>query len=450
MPAPHFLALLASRRRLQVVLFTSFLGRLPLGVVTVLLLFALSRDGSLGLAGLVSGAAVAGLATGGPAQGRLLDRLPTRPVLGCSALLQAAALLALTLALGSAPGWLLVCLSFFQGVTVPALPVCVRLALRRAVGAEDPGPAYAFDAVVMEVVYLAGPALAAWGTAVLDPRLLLAGCAVLVVAGTAGFLAAAPASWTTPVTPSSPAPRQGDELSAPAGHRIAPVICFVAAMALLAAPFGLSEVALTRLAADLGTGLAPVGTTLTLMGLGSVVGGLLYGTVRRRLCREHRFRLLALTLGCGIGAAALAPGFAAVHALFALAGLAVAPLAGLCFEILDRLSPPGQWMRVQSWGSVAHASGHAGGLALAGALASYIGADGLLLLAGLSVAVATLVAAPALVSSRRTGRPVADGAPAPDGPPPGASDAPPAPGRQPPTTGEGERHGQRPRQSTRW
>ncbi|MFJ8044056.1 MFS transporter [Kitasatospora sp. NPDC096147] len=394
--------LLGGERRLRLALTAAFLGRLPLGLVTVLLLFAVGTEGrSLGLASLVSAAAVVGMAVGAPVQGRLLDRLPPARVTACCAALQVVALLALAWSLTSAPSWAVVVLSFTQGATVPSLSACVRLVLRRSIGRDDPGPAFSLDAVVMEVIYLTGPAVAAWGTVLIGPELLLTACALLVAAGTAGFLAAARGSWLVPLPP------EGDEESggaAAAGTRLGPVVCFVLAMALVAAPFGMSEVALTRLAAEQGSGLGPVGSTLTLMGLGSVVGGLAYGAVRWRSGPGRRFRLLALGLGLGLTATALTSGFAPAHLLFALAGLCVAPLAGLSFEILDRIGLVGAWMQTQSWGSVANTAGHAGGLALAGALAGSVGASGVFWLTGAAVLLGVLIAGPALAELRRLDR----------------------------------------------
>ncbi|MFB8242371.1 hypothetical protein ACFC58_38160 [Kitasatospora purpeofusca] len=390
--------LLAADRRLQLALAGAFLGRLPLGLVTVLLLFAVGSTGrSLGLASVVSAAAVIGMAAGAPVQGRLLDRLGLIRVVSCYAALQAVTLFALAGALEAAPAWTVVALSFSQGATVPALSPCVRLVLRHRADRAGHGPAYTLDAVALEVIYLSGPALAAWGTVLVGPGPLLAGCAVLVVLGTAGFLCAARSSWLAPLT-SEPTDRPmhgGGRPQPPDVRGSGPVVCFVLTMALLAAPFGLSEVALTGMAAEQGTGLAPVGSTLSLMGVGSVIGGLLYGAIRWRVTPARRFGLLALGLGTGTSAAALAPDFTTVHLLFALTGLCVAPLAGLSFEILDRLALPGAWMRTQSWGSVANTAGHAGGLTLGGALATTLGADGVLLLAGACVLAALFTAGPA-------------------------------------------------------
>ncbi|ROR46443.1 MFS transporter [Kitasatospora cineracea] len=318
-------------RRLAAALAAGFAGRLPLGVVTVLLLVAGAGPGhSLGTAAAASAMAVVGLAVGAPLQGRLLDRRPPSRVLGCYAALQGAVLLVLAAALTRPPEWPVVLLAFVQGATVPALSPCVRLVLRHHAGPDGPGRAFTVDAVLTEVVHLAGPALAAVGAALVGPPALLAGCAVLVATGAAGFLAAVRPGWLRP----------DDRHAGPPGGS-GPVRGFLLAAALLAAPFGVAEAALTARAAELGTGPGPVGAALTALGLGSVLGGTLYGLVRPRPYPGRRFRLLALALGAGLSTPALAAAPPATLVLFSLTGLCVSPLAGLTTEILDRLTRPG-------------------------------------------------------------------------------------------------------------
>src|SRR5438067_6530265 len=95
--------------------------------------------------------------------GRLADRLGRRPVLLVTAIVDALPLVVLAAGVRRPvhPA-LAVALATSAGVLTPPLTACIRAAWPRLVrSVEDADRAYAFDAVLIELVYLLGPLLVA-------------------------------------------------------------------------------------------------------------------------------------------------------------------------------------------------------------------------------------------------------------------------------------------------
>ncbi|MFE7618419.1 MFS transporter [Streptomyces sp. NPDC057496] len=400
---PSALSMITKVPGLAGILVWAFLARIPLGVLTLsLFLGTQNSDGSLRFAGTVSTACVIGLAVSAPVQGRLLDRHDLLQVITAFTVLNTLGLLALAAApLSSYPGWSVVLLAFLQGATIPSLSSCTRLVLRTRVPEDNVDAAFTIDTVLLEGIYLLGPAAAAAAVVATGLRPLLIACAVLTAVGTAGFCrtarlrdlrtdAAADEQRTD-------APSQGHR-----GNGLLRIGGFVVGMALLAAPFGILEVALTQRATEEHGSLTSVGVVLTMMGVGSIVGGLAYSSLRLRLGPRARFTILATGMGAGFSAGAFLHSPLALGTAALLAGLCVAPLAALNFRILDLASPPHLWMQVQSWGAVANTAGHAAGLSFAGQLAQTIGASATFASIAPLVLAALLVAAPALYRTTLT------------------------------------------------
>ncbi|MER6945048.1 MFS transporter [Nonomuraea sp. NPDC000554] len=378
------------------------MGRLPLGVTTLALFFGTqATTGSLETASTVSAAAMIGMAAGAPLQGQLLDRFAKPVVIVCFTVLQVATFVALAVAVnGGSATWTLAVLALCQGMTIPSLPSCTRLVLKRAVSAGEVDAAFALDTTLMEVIYVSGPAIAAGVTATWGPQGLFLGCAVLVAAGTIFFVRVTGARWLGPDPGQAErAPDKEDLRPRPHDSRHwLPAGGFVLAMALLAAPFGLIECALTQFGTEQGTGLSLTGLILSVTGLGSIAGGLAYGTVRWRTGPARRFVVLVLGQGAAITVVAVLPSLGVVWTGLTLAALCTVPLASICFHMLDLLSPPGIWMRMQSWGAVANTGGHAAGVTLGGYIATAYGSGATFALVGLCAFLAIMAAMPALLN----------------------------------------------------
>ncbi|MBC7375084.1 MAG: MFS transporter, partial [Frankiales bacterium] len=167
-------------------------GRMPismLGIGTFLLVQ--DRRDSYALAGLVSAAYALGLAGLGPLVSRLVDRRGQRRVLPSALVLSAAGVLGVVLlAPPGAPVALLLLAAAVMSAGPSQLGSCAR-ARWSAVLAQRPAElsrAYAWEAVVDEVVFVLGPLLVVL-CALVDPALGLLTALILGVVGTLAFVA---------------------------------------------------------------------------------------------------------------------------------------------------------------------------------------------------------------------------------------------------------------------
>lgn len=404
----HPLRVIVAERAIRPVLFWSFVARLPLGLVFEALLFGVQKTtGSLALAGTVTGVASLCTAMAAPLQGRLLDRTSKPRIITCFAAAQALALLVLAgvVYAGDAPAMLLVVLAAAAGGTIPSVTAMTRLTLKRTLPSTSLNTAYSLDATSLEIIFIAGPTLAALGTVLWDPAVIFAGSAALVLVGTGGFLATAGGRLRKPpagIAESGTGAEDGSSERGTAGRdagyasplrrRRMPVIWFVAAIALSALPLGMVESSLIQLTVERQTSIAPVGVALSVLSAGSLVGGLAYAAVSWRARPSVQFVALSL-LQAGLLLLLLPePGFVAITTLLAAVGLFVVPLMSLTFLLLDRMSPPENWAQTQSWGGAANTAGSAAGITLGGAVAgasgSFIGILAATGIAFVSIAVA--------------------------------------------------------------
>jgi hypothetical protein len=354
-----------------------------------ILLLVQSGTASFTSAGLTVAAFACGSAVGGVAQARWIDR--TRQTL---ALVATGTVHPLTLVLlvpaaraGALP--VLLALGAIAGVASPQLSACIR-ALWIELLPEGPRRtvAFALEAVLVEAVFLVGPALVAAVLAFTGPAGVLVLVAAASATGTLG-LAATSASrvWRgrggRRAGASSPAARThlAGPLSSPAIRLV------VAAAVLFGIGDGAAQVAVTGFA--LGRGSERLaGLLLTAMSAGSVAAGLVYGTRAWRGSWRARFAALNWLLGTALGLAALAmragAGPVAVAAALLLAGLAVAPIATENSLLVDAAAPPGTVTEAFAWLVTAVVAGGAAGSALAGPLLDWLGAAPAMLLAAIA------------------------------------------------------------------
>jgi len=102
--------------------------------------------------------------------------------------------------------------------------------------------------------------------------------------------------------------------------------------------------------------------------LGSVAGGLWYGSRSWRAPLERRLLVLLAVLALGAAPLAFAGSIAVMAALLLLTGLALAPVATTEYALVERLAPVGTSTEAYSWQIVATAVGFGAGSVLAGVL----------------------------------------------------------------------------------
>ena len=346
---------------------SALVGRLPiamLGIGTVLLVE--DRRSSYALAGLVSAAYAAGTALLGPSLSRLVDRLGQRRVLPGALLVSAAGIVGLVALAGtSAPAWALLACALVMSACPSQLGSCVRARWSWALrDRPDELPrAYAWEAVVDEVVFVLGPLVVVLCAAV-DPAVGLLAALGLGTAGTAAFLALR--ATEPPVLPVVEG--AGRTALASPGLRTLTV-----SMLCVGVLFGTVEVSMVAFAEQRGSASGG-GVLLALLAGGSAVAGLLYGTLHWRASQRRRLLLGTLFLALGLVPLLFAPSVLWMAPAALLAGFAISPVLIVAFGLVEDLVPPAARTEGFSWLNSGLGVGVAGGFAVAGAVAEATGA----------------------------------------------------------------------------
>lgn len=295
------------------------LARMPAAILgfATLLLFQRTTD-SFGLAGLVSGVIVATGAIVGPLLGNLADRHGQRRLLrwfGVTHLLTVLAMVAAAYIHLSLP--LLVALAAVAGATVAPIGSFTRARWAHLYG-ERPElkVAFAIEAMADEMVWIIGPALAAFIATLIDPAAGLIASAVLGCAGS--LLLSAQRSTDTP-------PRA---LEHPR-HRFNPfrslrLTAILVAGFAVGVSFGVDNVSAVAIAQqDRVPQLA--GVILGIYSVGSIIGGFILGALPDRLGPYPLFIAVSLALAIGFAPLAFAPDTFWVMAIGFIAGATVTP-----------------------------------------------------------------------------------------------------------------------------
>ncbi len=364
---------------------SALLGRLVIGMAGLAIVL-LIRDaaGSFALAGLTAGSFALGCGIAAPLIGRAVDRGgQTRVLLAC-AVVCAAAFSALAITAGRGPSGLLPVLAAIGGATVPPVGACMRALWSFVLGnGSQLQTAFAFEATVQEVVFITGPLLVVTLIAIASPAAAMLAIAAAVLVGTCLF-AATPASrsWR-------PQARDRDWAGALRGPGVRTAL---AVIALMAAAFGVVEVAVPAVAEQLGNRTLS-GLFLSLWSVGSMVGGLVAGALASGRGPERRVVALLGAVAVGLSPLAVAGVGVLPFALsMPLAGFAVAPTIACLYLLINRSAPPGTLTEAFTWVSSAFTAGTSVGSALAGFLVQHASPGAAFLLALGMVAAASLLA----------------------------------------------------------
>ena len=340
----------------------SVLGRLPIGITGLaILMLAQDASGSFGRGGAVAACYVAGLATVAPLFGRLIDRYGPRPILLFSAFAFPAALASLAFALAeSAPLWLSFALAATTGGCFPPITVCMRTFFKQALRDDAMlATAYSLESVVIELIFILGPALVAAFVAFASPAAAVLFAAACGCAGTLLFQrAGALARWRIE-------PRGEPSLFGPLGERgflplLAVIVCYASA-------FGLVEIGTTAYATEAGHP-ALAGVLLGIMSIGSASGGLVYGSRSWRLSLARQFPLMLAIMGLGIAPLALLSALWPFGLWCVPAGIAMAPALIMQSMLVAKISRPEHSTEAFTWSSTGLLAGVGLGLTLGGAL----------------------------------------------------------------------------------
>jgi len=344
---------------------SAMVGRFAYPLVGLPLLLAVENaTGSFSAAGAAAGAYGATAGFLAPARARVLDRFGRRRVLLAFAVLFGLSLLALALVTsrGASTLWC-VSMAGLAGALAPPLGPTMRVVWASL----TPSPALlrkalSLDAVLEELLYLAGPALSGFLLISVSPSAALVLPAVLIVAGTA-LMVSAPGMGEA-ASGSSDLPAERSTTGLLSDRRFVALLLPVLATGLVV---GNVYVAVPALVGTVGS-TATVGIVLALFGAGSAIGGLTYGALR--LTASWQRQLLVLT-GLLVVASALV-GLAASTITLAIVvtvmGLFLSPVMIVAYFAANGFGGTARQTESTTWVNTSHNVGAAAGSAAGGLL----------------------------------------------------------------------------------
>ncbi|MFI7320245.1 MFS transporter [Streptomyces venezuelae] len=306
----------------------SFLARTAITSVVMALTMhvVLDLDLNYAAAGGVAAALTAGLALGGPLLGRMLDGRGLRTVLTATVAAQAvfwpsATVLPYEILLGAAfaAGLLMVPV---QPVTRQAIAAMMTVAQRRA--------AFALESVQGELSYMVGPAAVIACAAVMSPAIVVWAVGAAIVIGGTVLAVLDPPLRSAEDAHGGPAgrpPRRREWLN---GGMIAVLLMAFGTTTLLSG-VDLAVVATLEEAGQ----VSWAAVVVAVLGVTSVVGGLIYGTLSRSLPAW----LLLGSLGLVTVPAGLAHGWPWLCVSVVGVGFLAAPSLSAVTEAVSRLAP---------------------------------------------------------------------------------------------------------------
>jgi MFS family permease len=389
----------------KTLLVGSILGRLPIGMSPLLLVLLVEgATGSYADAGIASAAYAVANAIVGPVLGRIADRLRPTPVLVATAVtwpVAAGAVLAATSM--DAPAPVLWAVAALLGACLPPLTATVRSTWSDLTAKPEASAlretAQALETTAFELVFVLGP-MVVGGLAVLtDPAVSLVVAAVLAFGGTLAVASGrATRAWRPAVD------RAATRGLGPAVAAGMPLLLSVASG--LAFAFGVVGVAIPAFAADRTGGDADglAGLLLGLWGVGSVTGGLWFGTRRFRRSLPTQWALTLGAVAAGLATLALVPSAGIMAVALLVGGVTLAPALTVENALVSRIAPAGMVNEAYTWVATVVFASSAAGAALAGIL---VERDGGVALAFALAAMTTAAGAVAAAVPRSTLRRVA-------------------------------------------
>jgi MFS family permease len=342
---------------------SALLARLPGGMNALVLVLVIQQRSSLAAAGAAAAAYTAGTALIGPLRGRAADRRGAGQVLVVSGTAQAACMLGLFGAVvTSAPVVVEIALAGVIGAVLPPVNPVMRTIWSRTLDGAARRIAFSIESVMIDVIFIVGPALVAVVTALSGARWCLILTAVLTGCGCLA-LAAAPESRGWPGTT-----EERHWLGAWRDRRLRRLlpIGFFATGSISA--IELAIVAFSRVHGH----PALSGYLIASLSVGSIVGGLAFGALNFRAGPLRQLAVTAAALGMGYAVGSLAGSVVVLGVMLACTGLFLAPTITLEYTAVDDVADPGA--KTESF-ALLNAMGQAGS-ATGSVLAGFAGQHG--------------------------------------------------------------------------
>lgn len=322
-------------------------------------------SGSLATAGAATGLFAAAEAVAGPQVARIVDRRGQGVVVPPVVIAHVAAVLVVVGAAGASTVLTMVAAAV-AGATVPQ-PGALS-AVRWPQVVRDPSQlrtAFSVEALVNDVVFLAGPVLATlvstsfvpWAGSIAAAALLAGGCLVL---------SAQRRSAPAPARPASRARGRERLLTA------RPFLAVLGVNLGLGCFFGAVPLLATATAAAAHRE-ALTGVVLALSSAASIVAGLVYGSTSTRL-RPRDVQLIALlVLAVAVLIGVALPTITGIALMLLVGGATVAPLIASSSQIAHDVLGDGRWTQGFTWINTASATGIAGSAAITGVVLAHAG-----------------------------------------------------------------------------
>jgi len=342
------------------------LARLPMSMLTLgIVILVSARTESYGLAGSISAAVLLAVALGSPLQGRVVDRFGQARVLTIAAIIFSAGVVALVVSVEQS--WPLplphLC-GVVTGAFFPQIGSSIRARWRQIVPDRSLlNTAFAFEAVVDEMVFIIGPMLVTFLATYVNPLAGVTSTAVLCLTGT--LLLVLQRSTQPPIGRDD-----STGLRAPLGWRVlAPLVLAAVGLGSL---FGSTEVVTVAFATEAGN-TSDAGWLLALWAAGSLLAGVVTGAMTLHRSALTRLRLGATALTAVMAPLLLATSVAWVALLLFLAGLAISPTLVASISLVEQGVPSARLTEGMTWVTAGLATGIAPGAAIGGAVVDAAG-----------------------------------------------------------------------------
>ncbi|MER6129024.1 MFS transporter [Streptomyces sp. NPDC001795] len=354
--AAGYLEILRARHATRLLAGT-LVGRLPNATAAIaVVLFVRAEGGTYSLAGALAAVYGVANAVGQPLLGRLVD-LHGQPRVQLPAALVSALAMTVFALTGVDPLPAAYAAMVVAGLFTPPLEGGLRALWPGVLCREEQvHTAYALDAVAQEVMFTVGPLLVT-----VCVSLWSAGAA-LVVLNVVGVLGALSVVVSPPSRAWRSAPREAHWLGA---LRSRGLLVLLGAFLFVGIALGSITVAAVPYADGHG-GDAVYGWLMAALGMGALVGGIVYGARQWSGVPERRLRVLVGLLAVCYLPLMLMPGAVAMVLLTVLSGVFLAPCIACAFIIVDRHAPSGTVTEAFSWLVTTFTVGASVGTGLAG------------------------------------------------------------------------------------
>ena len=343
---------------------TGLVARLPMSMMTLGIVILVSElTDSYGLAGQVSAAFVIGNAAIAILQGRLADRFGQAPVLLIDAVLFALATgMLVTAATEDWSSPLPHLFAALAGAAMPQVGSMVRGRWAHVVNDDqERHTAFAVEAVVDEVVFVAGPGLVTFLSTIYAPQ---TGLLVALTLGTVGTVGLALQRRTAP--PAHPVHKESKADPFPWAQIIPIGIAAVG----LGALFGALEVGTVAVAEDAGHKAAS-GALLAVFSAGSLVAGVVAGAITWRSGPLRRFQAGIGLLAVGLLVLPFLGNLYLLGAVLFVVGSALAPTLIAIVSLLESSTPRSRLTEAMAVFQTGISAGLAPGAFLTGLVADH-------------------------------------------------------------------------------